>query len=358
MEQRPDSNGPERHVPSAAATDRLREELRREVGSYAEAVDRDLDVLALLDAEGNPDEAVEVLQAHIARLEALQARVQLAVSGAVAEREAEAVIDRALGVPPSPAPLPVPEPPPQEIAAAAGGRAVPLRRAVVALVAVAALGTVVLGRPAPVEEGLLTAVEVASEQASVAAVAAGAGDPAAAADLQDRSAALEAAIDDLPADALATDQVRDQVTSALAGHRDQLLSLVGIVASAPGLLAEVEELAASLGLPLPPVTPAAVPLDLPPTTLPRPDGAPQGPATIPVPQDGPGQDAPDTDAPDPDAPDPGATDAGGPGAPATQPTPTPAQPGPAEPTEQPEDLDLDLNGDGEQPLDLDADGLG
>lgn len=230
----------------------------------------------------------------------------------------------------------------------------PLRRSVVALMAVVALGTVVLGRPAPmVEEGLLTAVEVASEQASIAAAAAGTGDIDAAADLEARSAALEAAIDDLPADALATDQVRAQVTTALAGHRDQLLSLVGVVAAAPGLLAEVEQLAASLGIALPPAAATSVePLPLPATSLPLPDQPlpdprSEDPTVVGPTEAGPGPAAPGQDSTTPDAADPAAT-------------PGPADPGPSpeEPAGQPEDLDLDLNGDGEQSLDLDPDGLG
>ena len=374
--------GPAR--PSDAATERLRKELQQEVGSYADAIDRDLLAIDELGADEDPLEAVLVLHAHIERLEALHARVRLAVAGAVAEREAESVIDEALGTVPPPPPAPVPAPAPEPVRGpgraaaarevivreAADGplvetasaeprhpqRRVRLQRMAALLTAVVGLAVGSLGLPTGEVDPLLTAVSTASEQASQAAAAVGVGDVDALAELESGSEALEAAIGDLPPEALGQPEVRDQVVDALTGHRDRLVALLAVAPDAARLIREVERLAADLGLALPPSPvpvlpgPPAVDADVVPVPAPEPDREPIAPsggdAPAPDGQGEPGQPAQPAQPAEPD-------DQGVPADDRPAPSPPSEQPPSPEPTED-DPFDLDLQPDGDFELDEDG----
>lgn len=73
-------------APSPVAVDRLRRALRAEVAAYADDLDLDLQHDVRDVHAGHPSPTA------IDRLEAFQRRVQRVVAGAVAEREAEAVL--------------------------------------------------------------------------------------------------------------------------------------------------------------------------------------------------------------------------------------------------------------------------
>lgn len=364
--QAPES--PRGPVPSRAATRRLEDGLRREVDHYREALAEDL-VDAHLSAErGDHDRAIATLESHLASLERLQSRVQRVVAGALVERDAEDVVDRAVGagahaVPPPPPPVHPPvvdvrsaeEPTTEPATPTAGGS---LRRGVAAALTLAALAFVGLGPlRAPDPDPLLAAVQ-ASEHALAAAEAAESGEARDVHVLTARSASLHDAIDGLPADVRDEPEVRSWLRMVITEQHAALSELVGTVATVDVLLADLGRLAADLDIPLPPAIAVPTP-DVP--EMADTDAWDDGQMAEPAPRPGSGPTA--------SHPNPGASPQDRPQqAPATTPT-TPATADPEPTTEPTADDDfvvppLDLDGDEDDQADGvetdfgDADGLG
>ncbi len=365
--QAPES--PRGPVPSRAATRRLEDGLRREVDHYRTTLAEDLVDAHLAAEHGDHDRAIATLESHLASLEQLQSRVQRVVAGALVERDAEDVVDRAVGaaaqaVPPPPPPVHPPEvdvrsaeePTTEPATPTAGGS---LRRGVVAALALAALAFAGLGPlRAPEPDPLLAAVQ-ASEHALAAAEAAESGEARDVHVLTARSASLHDAIDGLPADVRDEPEVRSWLRMVITEQHAALSELLGTVPSVDVLLADLGRLAADLDISLPPVIATPAMPDVPDMADTEPWGD-DGRMVEPAPRPGPGPTAaePATASPQ-DGPRP---------TPPTTPT-TPATADPEPTTEPTTDDDfvvppLDLDGDEDDQADGvetdfgDADGLG
>lgn len=82
-------------VPSPGATGQLRDGLRSSLDTYRRTLSEDLVAAEGASQRGDHDEAVATLMAHIERLEAMHRELSDVVAGAVAVREAEAVVEHA-----------------------------------------------------------------------------------------------------------------------------------------------------------------------------------------------------------------------------------------------------------------------
>ena len=321
-------------VPSRAAARRLRDGLRREVDDYREALAEDLVDAHLWAEQGDHDRAIATLESHLASLERLQTQVQRVVAGAMVERDAEDVVDRAVR------PLPQEVPPPPPIPAAIDVREGPsgddrametavggsLRRGIVAAVAVAAIAFVGLGPlQSPQPDPLLAAVQ-ASEFALAAAEAAESGQASDVRVLTARSASLHDAIDSLPVDVRNEPEVRSWLRMVITDQHAALTVLVGTVPTVDVLLADLGRLAADLDIPLPvpPEAPSSPDMpdlaDVDPST----DG---GQAAEPAPRPGYGPTAgqPATTGSGEDRPEPAPTTASTSPPAAADPEPTPSE---------------------------------
>lgn len=362
-------------VPSRAAARRLRDGLRREVDEYRETLAEDLVDAHLWAEQGDHDRAIATLESHLASLEQLQTQVQRVVAGAMVERDAEDVVDRAVrplpqDVPPPPPPIPgvidVREDPSgddRDMEPAVGGTAVggSLRRGIVAAVAVAAIAFVGLGPlQSPQPDPLLAAVQ-ASEFALAAAEAAESGQASDVRVLTARSASLHDAIDSLPADVRNEPEVRSWLRMVITDQHAALTVLVGTVPTVDVLLADLGRLAADLDIPLPALPEAPISPDMPDLddVDPSTDGG-QAAEPAPRPGHGPTTDQPATTGSGQDRSEPAPTTASTSPPAAADPEPTPSETAGEDFLLPPVDLDGgdEDQGDGFETDFGDADGLG
>ncbi|CAN5446610.1 hypothetical protein BH23ACT9_BH23ACT9_24520 [soil metagenome] len=323
----------QRITPSDVAVRRLQQHLGHEIDSFTEALDADISDVQRAVASDREDLAVQVLQAHIAKLEDFQDQLRRLVAGAVVEREAEGVIDAlgsdvaAVPAPPPPELLPPPPPPAAPPAGVGGG----IRRSLLAAACIVAVTVLVSSGWTPVRQDPLVAAISASEQALAAVEGAATGSSLSLAELVVRSTDLHTAIAGLDAATMADPAVRLRIESMLADQQQALASLSVQLPVAGMMLEDLRELARTLDLNLPFLDAPGLPalLDPVPSAPAVPDPVTAGRPSVvarPTPADA---------APQPQAPQPRPSSQ-----PQAQPESAPASPSPSpaaepRPAEQP-----------------------